>query len=244
MGKLCQIVAVEKGIKARVKGEVDTLYKAVQKPALFNGFHKDYKPNDEAGAKLPSESQKVQFTAKSLLKLVGDLMGETLTIEARKDWTNCISKANVSVNGTVLVKDAPISYLLYLEKQLTDVRTFVEALPVLDSTDNWTFDENSGLNKTNPSSTHRTEKVNEVLVLYPATDKHPAQTQLVTKDVISGYWSHTKQSGAIAKPEKDAILARIEAVSDAVKIAREEANITEEADAPNVGADIFKFILG
>ncbi|MDQ3812829.1 MAG: hypothetical protein M3347_02630 [Armatimonadota bacterium] len=38
--KLNQVVAIEKGVKSRVYGEVTELHKTSQKPELFNGFIK------------------------------------------------------------------------------------------------------------------------------------------------------------------------------------------------------------
>lgn len=54
MAKLNQIIAIEKGVKARVYGELTGLNKAVQKPELFNGFAKAYQKKDEDGEDLPS----------------------------------------------------------------------------------------------------------------------------------------------------------------------------------------------
>ena len=44
MAKLNQVIAVEKSVKTRVQQGIDALYKALQKPALFDGFVKTYKP--------------------------------------------------------------------------------------------------------------------------------------------------------------------------------------------------------
>ena len=49
MPKLNQIIAVEKGVKARTQRTVTDTYHACQKPALFNGFDKTYQPKDEEG---------------------------------------------------------------------------------------------------------------------------------------------------------------------------------------------------
>ena len=47
MAKLNQIIAIEKGIKSRVYGDLTELNKAIQKPDLFNGFQKTYQKNLE-----------------------------------------------------------------------------------------------------------------------------------------------------------------------------------------------------
>lgn len=244
MAKLNQIIAVEKGIKSRVYGEITELNKAVQKPELFNGFAKTYQKKDEDGEDLPSEKKRVQFVATEVLRSVERLTTELMTVTARKDWTNCGASADVAVDGDVIVPRVPVSYLLFLEKQLTDLHTIISNMPVLDEAENWTKDENSGLFKTEPTQTHRTKKIAKPIVLYPATPEHPAQTQMVAEDVIAGFWSQVKQSGALPKPDKQALLARAEKMLRAVKEAREEANGRNEIPTPSVGDAIFGYILG
>jgi hypothetical protein len=243
VAKLNQIIAVEKGIKSRVYGEITDLHKAVQKPDLFNGFAKNYQPKDDEDEGLPSERKRVQYETKDVLRSVERLSTELFDITARKDWTNCEAKADVKVDGKVLVAQAPVSYLLFLEKQLTDMRTFVGCLPVLDEGEAWERDPNSGLFKTDPIQTHRTRKVQKPVVLYPATEQHPAQTQLITEDVIAGFWSQVKHSGAMPKPEKEALADRVEKLLQAVKQAREEANTHDETTAPAVGSAVFGYLL-
>jgi hypothetical protein len=115
-------------------------------------------------------------------------------------------------------------------------------MPTLDETDDWTRDENSTLFKTAAIPTQRTKKVQKPLVLYPATAEHPAQTQMITEDVVVGYWDTIKQSGALPVPRKQVLLDRIEKLSQAVKFAREQAN-SVEAEPQKVGGTIFTYLL-
>jgi hypothetical protein len=181
VGKLNQIIAIEKGIKSRSYSEVGEQHKLLKKPELFNGFQKDYHPlaEDEA-ERLPSERKHVQYQVTQVLNAIRRSTVELFDITARKDWTNTLAKADVTVNGRLLIADAPVPYLLFLEKQLTDLRTIVADIPTLDEGEQWSFDQNSGLSKTAPISTHRTKKVQRPIVLYDATKEHPAQTQLIT----------------------------------------------------------------
>lgn len=245
MTKLNQIIAIEKGIKSRVYGEITEINKAIQKPDLFSGFSKEYESLHTEGDKLPPERKRVQFIASEVLNNVARLSTELMDVTAKKDWTNCTAKGTASLeDGTVIIKDAPVSYLLFVEKQLSDMHTLVKNMPVLDEAETWHKDANSGLNATEKTQTHRTKKIPKPIVLYPATDKHPAQTQMVAEDVIEGYWNTVKQSGAIANTRKKLILSRIEKLSEAVKQAREAANNHPVAEAvPDVGTAIFDFLL-
>lgn len=244
MAKLNQIIAIEKGIKSSAYGALTELNKAAQKPDLFNGFSKTYRKKDEDGEELPPEGKRVQYTSGEVLRAAERALTDLVDVTARKDWTNCVAKADVVVDGKTLIASAPVSFLLFMEKQLTDLRTLVGNLPVLDVAEDWKSDPNSGLYRTEPTETHRTKKMQKPIVLYAATTEHPAQTQLITEDVIAGWWVLTRQSGAMPKPEKQKLQDRIDKLIQAIKQAREAANMFDETDAPAIGAPVFGYLLG
>ena len=241
--RLNQIIAIEKGTKARVYGQFTELHKAGQKPDLFAGLSRNYRKADDAEESLPPERKRVQYVASEMLRQWERLHGELMEVVARKDWTNCVAKADVMVDGIVICFGAPVSFLLFLEKQMNDLRTFAAALPILDEGEVWTKDANSGLYMTEKTETHRTKKISEPIVLYPATKEHPAQTQMGSKDVIAGYWEQVKQSGALPKTHKQRLLERLDKVIKAIKQAREAANMQEEEEAPEVAPAIYGFLL-
>jgi hypothetical protein len=243
MAKLNQILAIEKGIKTRVYAEFTELHQATQKAPLMNGFHKSYQPRDEEGETYPPESQKVQHSAVEVLERVAVSLAELFDITATKDWTNCSARADVLIDGRVLLKDVPATYLLFLEKQLGDLHTFVGKMAELDPGSDWSVDPGTGLYKTEPTQTQRTKKVQRPITLYEATKEHPAQTQLITEDVIAGAWVTIKYSGAIPAPRKKQLLGRIEKLSNAVKFAREQANAAEATDK-KLGKEVFDFLFG
>lgn len=240
--KLNQVLAIEKGIKDRVHKTGAELYHAAQKPTLFNGFTKEYRPINEQSEVYPPQRQRVQVIAEDALAQDIAAQKELINITATKDYANQAARADIVIDGQVVVKDAPATFILWLEKRVEDIRTFVTHLPVLDEAEDWAIDVNSGLFKSGSIATHRTQKVQEAIVLYPATDKHPAQTQLITKDVLVGFWDEVKLSGALPVPRKKVILDRVEKLYRAVKVAREAANM---ADAPkqNVGDALLDFLI-
>lgn len=229
--KLNQCIAVEKGVKSKANAQKSELYKLAQKPALFDGFAKKYLPKREGEEVYPPESKLVQFQVPRVLDQVAACVTALLDVEATKDYANCGALADVVVDGVVLVKQAPVTFLLNLEKELNDLHAFVGALPVLDPADEWQKDANSGLFRTQPTQTIRTKKVQKAIVLYPATEQHPAQTQLIVEDELVGFWEQTKVSGAVPEPRRRELLAKVEKLQAAVKVAREQANM---ADAPDV----------
>ena len=81
------------------------------------------------------------------------------------------------------------------------------------------------------------------VVLYDATEHHPAQTQLISEDVTIGHWETTYRSGALPVPRKEALLEKIDAVRNAVKRARSRAN-DQEVARREVGAALLSYIFG
>lgn len=242
MAKLNQILAIEKGVKTRAYSTFTELHKLSQKDALLNGFSKVYEPREEAGERYAPESVPVQFNIGEAVVRAKTALTELFDVTAAKDFGNLDAIADVVVDGDVIVEKAPVTFLLFLEKQLNDINTFVSKFVVLDASLSWTFDETTGEFRSDPVATQRTRKVQKPLVLYHATDKHPAQTQVISEDVAVGDWTTVKRSGAISRTEKDAILQRISTLLKAVKFARERANA---GDAPDkkVGERVFNFIF-
>lgn len=240
--KLNQILAIEKGVKTRVYAEVTELHKATQKPTLMNGFHKTYQPRQEGGETYPPERQKVQYNHSDVIKRVSAILTELFDITASKDFANCSARADVVIDGKPLLENVPATYLLFLEKQLSDLQSFFAKMTELDSAEDWQADPSSGLYKTEPTRTQRTQKVQRPIVLYDATEHHPAQTQLITEDVVVGSWNTVKFSGGIPTPEKKRILERIEKLAKAVKFAREEAN-TQEVERKYLGKEVFDYLF-
>ena len=240
--KLNQIIAIEKGVKSRVYGEVTELHKEAQKVEPYSGLAKTYRKRDEEGEDFPPEQKKVRLSAPDVLRRLATLETELFDVEATKEWGNTGARADVTVDGRVLVKQAPVTFLLFLEKQLTDVRTFIDKMPTLDDAEEWTIDPNTALYRSARVTTHRTKKTPKVIVKYEATKEHPAQTELVHEDVVVGYWDTVKHSGALPGPRKAALLERADKLLRAVKIAREQAN-DRECERVEVGETVLGWLL-
>lgn len=244
MQKLSQVVAVEKTAKQRAQHEIDVLYKLAQKPSLFDGFTKVYKKKDENDEDVPPQKQNVQQSADRLLADLTERWIPLYDITATKDYANCSARADVNdASGQPILKEVPVTFLLFIEKQLGDLYTIVKKIPTLDSAEIWSVDSATGQHRTEPQLTSRTKKVQKGIVLQPPTKEHPAQTQLIVEDVNVGTWEHTKFSGAARADRKRKLLGRIEELQISVKKARAECNM---ADAPeqSVGRALFHHIFG
>ena len=153
-----------------------------------------------------------------------------------------MAKADVVVDGQALLKDVPVAYLLFLEKQLVDLHTFVRKLPVLDASESWEYDSSADCYATEPVQTVRTKKIPRNHVKAEATEKHPAQVEVYHEDVVVGYWRTIKFSGALPAKRVSTLLERVEKLQQAVKFAREEANNTEAVDK-HVGDRVFGYLF-
>lgn len=242
MTKINQILAIEKNKKTTLHKEITELHRQTQQPAVMTGHTKTFVPKEEDGETYPPEDRKVQLIYRDALDDLCDRLATLMDVTAAKDWSNCKARADVVVDGEVFLEKVPVTYLLFLEKELIDLQTFVSKMVELDPALNWTFDENSGQYRSDSTTTHKTKKLQKAIVLYDATPEHPAQTQLITEDVVIGHWTTTNFSGAIPRPKKRMLLERIQGLHDAVKFAREHAN-SLEAEEPRVGKKILAHIF-
>ncbi len=242
MPRLNQIVAVEKSIKSRSFQELTEAHHALQKPTLLSGISRTYRPKDEEGEQLPAESTKVQIKADEILEQTSVILSRLFDVTATKDWANCNARADVIVDGKTLLSQVPVTYLLFLEKQLVDLLTFVRKLPILDASETWTFDPSADTYATEAVQTVRTKKIPRNHVKAEATEKHPAQVEVYYEDVAVGYWRTIKFSGALPAQRVNELIGRVEKLQQAVKFAREEANNIEVEDQ-KVGESIFSYLF-
>jgi hypothetical protein len=223
--KLAQLLAIRKTVNGDANKVFTNIYHLFQKPALLAGIVKTYRPRAEDGETLPGEEQHVQVVAdrhmhdavtafKRMFKVVGEI-----------DATNCVAKADVVVDGNVILADVPVTHLLWMEKQLQDLSTFLAKLPILDPATEWTTDRDTGQSLSVTTATTRSQKVPVSFIKAPATDKHAAQVDVLFEDRIVGDWFTTRRSGAMRAGDVAVLQERCRTVFIAVKQARESANM-------------------
>lgn len=242
MTRLNQIIAVEKGVKSRSFQELTDAHHALQKPTLLSGISRTYRPKDEEGEQLPPESTRVQVKADEVIRQTVSILTRLFDVTATKDWTNTNATADVVVDGQPLLTAVPVSYLLFLEKQLVDLHTFVKKLPVLDASESWSYDPSADCFATEAVQTVRTKKIPRNHVKAEATEKHPAQVEVFHEDVVVGYWKTVKFSGALPAQRINELLVRVERLQEAVKFAREEANGID-VTSQETGEKVFRFLF-
>jgi hypothetical protein len=240
--KLNQIIAIEKGAKSTNESEVTRAYHLLQKPDVFSGLARTYTPKNEDGEELPSEAVNVIVTVPALVDAFSNSLTRLFDITATKVFANTKAVADVVVDDTVILEKVPVEYLLFLEKRLADIMTFLGKVPILDPAYNWSWDDSANAYKADPVKTNRTKKVMKNHVKAPATDKHPAQVETYTEDEVVGVWEKVMFSGAVPVTKVNEWKERVLKLQAAVKMAREEANSIEVAEK-KIGKDVFSYVF-
>lgn len=241
--KLAQVLAIEKGEKNKANRAITDLHRKSEVEKLYSGRTRTYSPANEDGERLPDERQLVQNNATDILKEASDLWTNIWDITATKDWTNAgAARADIKLGDTVLVPQVPVSWLLYLEKELNDVETFIRKIPILDSSEEWTWSAANNCFASPQTWQNRTKKIPRNHVKAEATDKHPAQVEVYQEDVVIGRFNNINYSGALPAAKKEALLERIRVLRSAVLFAREEANGVT-AEKKNIGDTLLQYIL-
>ncbi len=242
MQKLCHVLSIERQVKTNSGERLTGVYQQIQKEAALNGISRTYEPISEDGEKFPPETQLVQLRLTQALKEIVDATSPLYDTVATRDLANCHARADVVVNGITVLKGVPAVTLLYLEKQLVDLHTVICKLAELPPTEDWKFDANSDCYKSEAVRTAKTKKITKPFVKYPHTEQHPAQVDVVSEDIVTGYWTTVKYSGALRREDKRKLRERIELLLAATKMARETAN---QAEAPpvSVAKEVFGFLM-
>ena len=214
--------------RKRAHGAQVQLQKTGSKAEYFKGFSRTYNSSREGDAFNPASEEKlVPLVAQEVLSRYEETMSEEWDLELTVRGGNQHARADLVVDGQVLVAQAPASWLLYMEEQLREIRKFVDGMPTLDPAVRWEPDPNATGRYRSPVQRKAvTKKVQEPVVLIPPTEHHPGQAQLVTRDVIIGQWEQTDFATALTTNRKEQLLDRIDHLATAVKEARLTANAT------------------
>jgi hypothetical protein len=253
MGKtvLHELLAVEQGRAETSNRLVKEATKTLgTKRSIFEGMQKSHEVFDEdkQNLKQATEHKEVESTVAEQLEFVGTEVAAYWDVILQKDEANQRAKADIIINGIVLVQNVPSTTLLGMEKKLISLQALYNAIPTTDSATAWEKDENyakAGVWR----SKYALERQHKVTVrdwqiVAPATDRHPAQVQEISKEEILGKYVVTTFSGALSPLDKAEKLERLTALIRAVKEARQRANITEVQNDLVFGEVLVDFING
>ncbi len=244
MGKLHEVLAVESGLKSvmdKVVNEAKDSF--VNKRGHFLAQNRHYESLVENGLTFPDENKSMVTTIKDKLDYVKGHFIKAIDCIFQKEVTNTKAQADLVVNGELIAKDVPATFLLTLEGRLKELRSLYEHVPTLDPGGNWAKDSTrDNVYVSDETVQHKTEKVVEPLVLYPATEKHPAQVDKITMDKIVGKWTTKVWSGNLSSSEKSKLLGKIDELIRSAKQARMRANGVEVEKNLKICDKIFNYI--
>lgn len=248
MGKAHEGIAVRPevdGQASRILQETQGVFK--NNSHLFQGRLRKYEPFDEEerGRGSLEEHQELATTVAKRLAYTFSVLNRAVDLSFQLESTNQQAKADVTVDGNVLIKDAPVTFLLGLEKKLAEWKQVFHTMPTLQAGVAWELDETQGKDvyvSKHPEVTFKTKKVTKFHTVAEATEHHPAQVRDVVENVNEGKYTTMHWSGMISSAEKADILGRIDKLSRAVKKARQRANDQEMVEK-KVAKIISEFIL-
>lgn len=252
MAKLHEILAVESGRKGafnKILNETISTFK--NKPMHFTEYERTLELFEEGASKEEEGGEErisMTTTVPQKLNYLSQFVEDYLDIVFQKEATNQDAVADLVVGKETLIKQAPATFLLGLETKLADIRKVIDAAPTLAPGVEWVPDEThrfkSVVKGKHAEVTNKTRKVIKPFVLYKATDKHPAQVEKLSEDVVVGNYRKWFWSGMISPAEKSELLGRIDLLMEAVKRARMKANEQEVSHEWDAGKRIMDYILG
>lgn len=234
--KLHALLAAEKSVTAAAqKIMAETELKMGKEATYFAGHIKTLKllkdsPSKAAEENAGSDTKQLVSTVPATLEYALEYWKNAEDLVFQKNCTNQKAIANIEFNGQVLASGVPVDQLLGLEARLPKLRELIAKLPTLDASKQWSPcpSISAHVYQTDVTEvTTKTEKKVEPVVLYPATDKHPAQVKEYTSDIVIGSFELIRQSGAITTRAKADSLAAIDVLITEVKKARSRANEVE-----------------
>lgn len=228
--QLHEVLAVESDLEGKAKRIIDeTLGIFKSKDHLFTETRRRYTPLVEGEADIPEEISPMTTTVKARLNYTLDAIVEYWNATLQKEHTNQIAKADIIINDVVLVSDVPATALLSLEKQLKTLRGVFDMIPTLPTDNTWepdlSADASGDTRKAKyPDIKNRLVETLTPMVLYHATDKHPAQVRELKDSRVVGQYTKDMWSSKISSADKHEFLKRIDIILRAVKEARQRAN--------------------
>lgn len=249
--KLHELLAVEKTRVGAVNKLFAETYTKFGKFEFFQGQEKTLKMIEDNAQNAAIEAaahevRRMPTTVQETLEYVFEAWVKAEDVIFQKNLSNQYANSDLYFGGEVLAQAVPVDELMGLEVRLESIRKIMETMPTLAASVKWESDTQSGRKgawvASEPEITTKTEKITTPVVLYAATDKHPAQVKEVSADKTVGTFKLLKTCGAATSAQKAAVMATLDELIMEVKQARMRANSVEAAKN-KIGEKIASLIL-
>ncbi|MCP5006394.1 MAG: hypothetical protein GY941_21020 [Planctomycetes bacterium] len=245
MTKLHEILAVEADARKGAQLVLaESLHNFQQNPHLFKGHVKTTTMLDENEISPAPEIQEVSETVPSKLNYTLQHFENWLNVVYQKEEANQRATADLIVEGDILMRDVPATFLLGLEAKLLSLRSVYESIPTLQQGVQWVVDQDRPdmYCAAHEIETFVTRKTIKSKVLYEATNHHPAQIEKWAEDVRVGRSLKGVSCSMISAGDKARLIQKINVLIAAVKQARQRANEIE-IDINRNSDDLINFLL-
>jgi hypothetical protein len=213
--------------------------------AVF-GERAEYTPATVGGEQLPPQRTEVRVHAQSAVTDSVKAWETLVSALATTCFGNCEPQARADVvdpeTQRIIVAQAPVSFLLSLEKTLTEIANFVSSIPMLPTSTRWRRGAEDGMWETDPVEELHVSVEPQSKVTSEATPEHPAQVYVWDVEVVQGTWATTRYSSAYPPEDIREILNRIERLRIAITKAKHDANLAEVPKL-SVGKDVMQFLF-
>lgn len=244
--KLHELLAIEGSLESQANTTRQELANSFEKKRhLFNSQIKTFYPSADGAEPVQEEVSSIQTTVEKEFTWISGFLAKSYDASLQVAEANTKARGSITLaNGTVLADNVPATALLELEKRMNELLTLVKAAPTLDPAKGYTQDTacEKGVYKAREITSVRTRKDSIPLVLYEATDKHPAQVQIQQKDVPIGNVKTLQWSSELTPLRKSEIISRVEDLIRAVRQARVRAN-EQEVEQVTIGEKLLGYVF-
>jgi hypothetical protein len=250
---LHEILAVEQDVKANAERARSQLVETFRtKQSHFTGMRRTFRPfsvdetaGEAGGERLEAETQLVK-TVPEQLDLTLREVGKALDLGMQVDEANTRAKADIEIDGQVLLANVPATFLLQLERRLREVQAVIKEAPCFDPVRIWSVDpaaDKKHVLRAEPVTTIRKQRTRKYNVMVEATKEHPAQVDIVEVDEAVGEIRSYDWTGMLSTGKKEALLEQVERLISAVKQARSRANTVEVDQSRSIAKVLIDHLL-
>jgi hypothetical protein len=221
------------------------------KDTHVTGHNRKFIEDDEEKGLLNQNQDEYKAVALDVMDQLhqdAEVTAKALDWALTQDVANCTAKADVIVDGEVLLSQVPISHLLHLQTVFSEYKAVIlTQLPILEPTKDWgeARDPVKKLWKSRTEVVPVHIKQSRALLLHSGTDKHAPQAVPDPNPlpIHIGTRETTIWSGAVSEREKRQLLAKadtlIAALKEAIAVA-DHAPAQKQAE----GDKLFRYLLG
>ena len=245
-GLLHELLAVEGDLRSNKEKERDQVIgDFISQPASFLGAIKTLKMFDEDRANEDGEVRvEVADTVQEKLHGIVQSFSRYWDCRIQKEVGNQMATADVVIDGKSVFVDVPVTFLLNMEQELTQIRKVYTSIPTLKPGVEWKEDgaKGRGIYKSvHNTETSKTEKSVQHRVMVQATEHFPAQVEKWSEDRPIGKYITENWSGMLSEAQKSIYISRVDRLIKAFKQARQRANCTETM-LRSIGIEVFNYI--